>query len=1026
MGNSSTGSDEMTSKLKPFQHATVDAALDALSKGARRFLVADEVGLGKTLVAQQVVDRTSRKKRGQPLIVFYVCSNLTIARQNRTKLLEILPEKARKAAQSTEDRLTMLLTAPALPNDLKFHLYTLTPDTSIPIRNKSRSHFGKKPERALLQALLERICPQIDWSFLQMRKLNAWEVSVSSSRKYLDANKHIVSAFRHGILQEFEIGHHAQMPRKLSDLLAVALGAGTKKALHALIPRFRNALALAAIEKIQPDLVIFDEFQRFRDLVQVDQKKESERLVHRLRGENGKVKLLLLSATPYTLYARRGDNISHHAQFHELIEFLYGPKGKGIRKQAEDLLSILEEKIVKNKWKTKEAGEIRDQIEALLSPVIGRTERISHALTNSEFVLDEKKGSLHPSDLQIFRHLAECYSKHQSAAVPYWQSIPMPIQTMGPRYVAWKTWRQNHPKVSLKNVFTFSKKDRDRYSRIPTLPHPKFRGLQEIATSKLLSLPWLPPTLPWWKLEGPWHQVPDPSKILIFSRFRAVPQAVSAFLSYDVESQHLKGEKYGRISGDKLLGSRAPALELFFPSPFLIQVTNPLEQQCGTHKDALRLIYRQLEQAVIRYGIKIDSKKSGKKIHPIKPWSLLVRLEAKAGRWRETAVAWRLLGRKSIVKKSAEAGIAALLDQCDEESRKTLTVVSRSDLMSLARIALSSPAVAVGRALLRHWSDALQPHNLDMLLAVAWEGLRGYLDQKLFKKGFQKKGEEYPQTIQRLVVEGNLEATLDEHLWLLKTNSIEGRGLASSLLESLTIHAGNFFIHPVQRGTAKTFSLRVHCAMPFIDSEARPREEVKGGTPQGTLHEEKPLRTEDLRKAFNSPFWPHVLTTTSIGQEGLDFHYWCDTLVHWDLCRNPVDLEQREGRIQRFACLSVRKAIMRDKGDRVFPQLTRNTSPWERLAKVADSELKDQSGMAPWWIAKGAKINRYVITLPASEEVQRVKTLKEQRRLYRMVLGQPNQEDLLEILRQSNAGDESVDNLKKAMICLSPYFRSHK
>ena len=740
----------MTSKLKPFQNATVAAALDALSKGARRFLVADEVGLGKTLVAQQVVEMTARKKHGHPLVVFYVCSNLTIARQNRTKILEILPEKERKAAQSTEDRLTMLLTAPSLPKDLKFHLYTLTPDTSIPIRNKSRSHFGKKPERALLQALLECLCSQKDWSFLKMRKLNAWEISVSNSKKYLDANKDVVSAFRYGLLQEFEIGHHSQIPRMLSDLLVMALGVGTKKAMHALIPRFRNALAFAAIEKIQPDLVIFDEFQRFRDLVQVEQKKESERLVHRLRGENGKVKLLLLSATPYTLYARRGDNVSHHAQFHELIEFLYGSKGKEIRKQAVDLLSILEEKILKNKWKTKEAGEARDQIEALLSPVIGRTERISHALTNSEFVLDEKKGVLLPNDLHIFRHLAECYSKHRSAAVPYWQSIPMPIQTMGPRYIAWKIWRLNPPKVSLKNVFTFRKKDRDRYARIAVLPHPKFRGLQEIANSKLLSLPWLPPTLPWWKLEGPWGQVPNPSKVLIFSRFRAVPQAVSAFLSYDVESQHLKGEKYGRISGDKLFGSRAPALELFFPSPFLIEVTNPLERQCDTHKEVLRVVYRQLEQAVTRCGIKIDSKRSGKILHPIKPWSLLVRLEAKAGRWHQTADAWRSLGRKAI-KKSAEAGIATLLDQCDEESRKPLTVVSRSDLMSLARIALSSPAIAVGRALLRHWSDALHPRNVDMLLAVAWEGLRGYLDQKLFKMGFQKKGEEYPQTIQRLV-----------------------------------------------------------------------------------------------------------------------------------------------------------------------------------------------------------------------------------------------------------------------------------
>ena len=31
-------------------------------------------------------------------------------------------------------------------------------------------------------------------------------------------------------------------------------------------------------------------------------------------------------------------------------------------------------------------------------------------------------------------------------------------------------------------------------------------------------------------------------------------------------------------------------------------------------------------------------------------------------------------------------------------------------------------------------------------------------------------------------------------------------------------------------------------------------------------------RVESVSTAFNSPFWPFVLTSTSVGQEGLDFH----------------------------------------------------------------------------------------------------------------------------------------------------------
>ena len=42
---------------KPFQQATARAALQAFDdkNGSRRFLVADEVGLGKTIVAQEVI-----------------------------------------------------------------------------------------------------------------------------------------------------------------------------------------------------------------------------------------------------------------------------------------------------------------------------------------------------------------------------------------------------------------------------------------------------------------------------------------------------------------------------------------------------------------------------------------------------------------------------------------------------------------------------------------------------------------------------------------------------------------------------------------------------------------------------------------------------------------------------------------------------------------------------------------------------------------------------------------------------------
>ena len=55
----------MSARSKPFQAATVKAATVALSGGnpLRRFLVADEVGLGKTVVARDTLAALASKAR---------------------------------------------------------------------------------------------------------------------------------------------------------------------------------------------------------------------------------------------------------------------------------------------------------------------------------------------------------------------------------------------------------------------------------------------------------------------------------------------------------------------------------------------------------------------------------------------------------------------------------------------------------------------------------------------------------------------------------------------------------------------------------------------------------------------------------------------------------------------------------------------------------------------------------------------------------------------------------------------------
>jgi hypothetical protein len=153
---------------------------------------------------------------------------------------------------------------------------------------------------------------------------------------------------------------------------------------------------------------------------------------------------------------------------------------------------------------------------------------------------------------------------------------------------------------------------------------------------------------------------------------------------------------------------------------------------------------------------------------------------------------------------------------------------------------------------------------------------------------------------------------------------------------------------------------------------------------------DRPARSDELRKAFNSPFWPHVLATTSVGQEGLDFHTWCGRVAHWDLCGSPIDLEQREGRIQRFAPLLVRRRLAEWVGPAL---LARSRAPlqsvWSQIAAVADQEHSDPSGLSPWWQLPGTGVTRYIFELPRGRDAVRFARLREQRCIFRLALGQP-------------------------------------
>jgi hypothetical protein len=135
-----------------------------------------------------------------------------------------------------------------------------------------------------------------------------------------------------------------------------------------------------------------------------------------------------------------------------------------------------------------------------------------------------------------------------------------------------------------------------------------------------------------------------------------------------------------------------------------------------------------------------------------------------------------------------------------------------------------------------------------------------------------------------------------------------------------------------------------------------------------------------------------------VGQEGLDFHNYCHAVLHWNLPTNPVDLEQREGRVHRYKGHAVRKNIAA--AHRAASLNGTHNDPWAAMFEAGAAERDPgENELRPYWIYPGdAKIERRVLAIPTSRDEGRARALKRTLGAYRMLMGQPRQEDFLDYL----------------------------
>lgn len=1072
--------------LKDFQRATVERVDWLFENDQNRVLVADEVGMGKTMVAKGVIAKMAKHRYNdgkQKFKVIYVCSNQSIANQNISEL-DVF-DAGHENIMDTRLSMQHLMVEKAKYNNQNqfIQLIPLTPQTSF---NQKNSNQGVVQERALIFSILSRmdefqdeiLCQKLEQTLMYGVKKDSWQWRVRDYKKEIENLER-----KSGGKYPMELHRKLEKESTLNSILdhlnqrPITKERERSKGDLACISILRKLFARISVEQLQPDLVIMDEFQNFQFLLNTKD-EEIKALTDCFFGntqlwgaEEHITRVLLLSATPYKLYTTLeeiGDNNTgdHYAEFMDVIRFLYNKEEryntffKVWQNYSMALKEIKSEKtaLLLLSPKVKEA-------EKELYGAVSRTERIS-VMDSGDYIDDSSKHSslkIKESDIKSYvqaRDLMAHTDDSNRFRVDYIKSCPFTLSFMN-NYVEKKHLRDyltRHPedlRFAQKNLLWIDKKKVNKFQQLPIV-NARFEQLKnDIFRNCSELLLWMPPSFPYYPPSGVFANQENFSKILVFSAWEMVPRMIGSLISYEEERRTIgqlierhkdkideQSQLYFVRSSQKKKRTRYPTgrlkpsvrayLSLIYPGRRMSELYNPYSFVNDGVYDINKI------ESCIREKIQIElntlaDKYGRQQGNRDKKWYYLAPMLMDNP---EYVVNWiNSLGTpteddddpsdtpENLIDGKSFGAIINTLRKIfiDNNGRiKDTPEISLGripdDLESvLVTIAMASPAICLYRTL----------KQMDCATRIARDFVRYFnspestaiVELSFSKRGVSSEDSHWLDVLNYCKI-GNFQAMIDEFVHLLRNgHPIENRlkKIEDRFHECLTLHSSPYnvesfseFSQSVKKHKGKaTQRLRTHYGAGFS----------KGDSTDKTV-----ARKDNLRNAFNSPFWPFVLASTSIGQEGLDFHLYCRKIMHWNLPSNAIDLEQREGRINRFKCLAIRQNVARKYG-KTLVNITNDC--WDALFDAAVAERKEgQSELIPYWCFgenQEVKIERLLPLYPISNDTTRYERLIKVLSLYRLTLGQTRQEDLLEYVFRNF---ENTEILKDYFINLSPF--SHK
>ncbi|GAB3262749.1 DEAD/DEAH box-containing ATP-dependent helicase [Arthrobacter pigmenti] len=1030
--------------LRGFQWRTVDHVFSRFyddDHPADRFLVADETGLGKSMVARgviaKVIERLDQDDSGVNRIdIVYVCSNADLAKQNLGRLnvtgqTDII-ESGRLTLLPIE--LERLDAEPSTSTRKRVNFVSLTPGTSFNVGAAT----GRADERAVLLYMLAGLdLFDVEDRALPVELLRAGSLTRNFEWRVLRIGQKLPDGPPTDVLRRF--GKIADASGHLEDF-RLALENAHKEGPEAVRPRMgkiignlRGDLAQAGLDCLEPDLIILDEFQRFRDMLYkpgegAEPVDEATALAREFLNYQD-AKLLMLSATPYKAHtnAREEDGEDHAADFRRLLRFL-SRDDDGF---MESLDSALDERR-KQLMGQNVAGGVTERIESALKQYMCRTERPQLGEDDMLEKIDMSPTDVRSSDISSFKSMSGVFKAAGTGnPMEYWKSVPMFAHFLTDYKIGRILGDATHGampaiKPLLPTLHTIDPKAYRNFAPLET-DNAKFRALREHTTGQgWWKLLWMPPSFPYLEAAGPYAEVgSDVTKQLVFSAWNASPNALTTLLSYEAERQILQGSKlHGENTAEarKRFGARLQyrvrhedgeaqsmsTLAMFVPHADLAPLADPLTAATAEGDTISGSVARAIAASKIKNLLPTTGDETGRlglwshyfSAKGLLPDSWNSERGTAFREIRDLASFTRSLNQGDDSDSSAgHEGEAKLYQAHIERMLDTLEGPSNGWAEGLELLVMNSPGNCMYRALQRIAGQEFDQAELWKAALFGATGLRTLFNRLDVTELIDKviPGErDYWHKVLEYCEAGNLQAVLDEYAFQLRSQqvgelTVEGLwSIADDIRRALSLNPAQLRAK-YPDNSHEDLRMGVRFAVRYSNTKSDDGETN---------------RMPDVRRAFNSPFWPFVLASTSVGQEGIDFHWWAHSVIHWNVPGNPVDFEQREGRVHRYLGHAVRKNIAEKYASDVLRSGT--TSPWESLLESAEGAADSATGpdheFAPHWIHRGRhKIQRRLLDHPLSRDVPRTNHMLSGLAKYRLTLGQARQDDLQGLIKEDVA-----------------------